>query len=112
MTSDRSRGVMHLALFRPAPGLPAAEREALVTALRRALSDIALIRRARIARRRLLGRLYDQGAPPYEYLVLLEFASEADLRAYLDHPAHDDLGRHFYESADAAAAFDFEEMEL
>ena len=46
-------------------------------------------------------------AEHYEYSAILEFDSEADLRAYLDHPAHNDLGRLLFTSADAVLAYDF-----
>ena len=109
MRSDEPGGVIHVALFTPRANLSVSEREQLTSALHDALNGIPLIRRSRVARRLRLGRLYDETSPPFEYLVLLEFASEADLRAYLDHPAHEALGRHFYESSEAAAAWDFRE---
>lgn len=109
MKSEGSRGVIHVALFTPKASLDQAGRDALNASLAAALEGIPLIRRARVARRLTLGRPYDQLSPPFDYLVLLEFDSEDDLRAYLDHPAHEALGRHFYESSDAAAAWDFRE---
>jgi hypothetical protein len=100
--------MLHLALFRPAPGLGADQRRALLDTLRHAVAGIPQIQRARVGRRRRLGRAYDEAAGPYEYLVMLEFASEDDLRAYLDHPAHTSLGEAFYTATDAALACDFE----
>ena len=47
-----------------------------------------------------------------ERASILEFANEADLRAYLDHPAHVDLGRLLFTAADAVLAYDFEETPL
>ena len=37
----------------------------------------------------------------------MEFDTEADLHAYLHHPAHVALGHHFNHSAEVALALDF-----
>jgi hypothetical protein len=56
----------------------------------------------------VLGYGYDAlAAVHFEYVVILEFASEADLDAYLKHPAHVALGHHFGQSAGVAVALDF-----
>ena len=66
------------------------------------------IARARVGRRRLLGYAYDTLGPAhFEYAVVIEFESEADLHAYLHHPAHVALGHHFNNSAEVALALDF-----
>ena len=46
-------------------------------------------------------------AEHFEYSAILEFDSEADLRDYLDHPAHTSLGRLLFTAADAVLAYDF-----
>lgn len=101
--------ISHVVLFRPRTTITEAEREALIAALRHAVSGIATIRRATIGRRVLLNRpgYETQMAEHYEYSAILEFDSEADLRAYLDHPAHVDLGRRLFTAADAVLAYDF-----
>ena len=106
--------ISHIVLFRPKPSLTAPEREALIDGIRRAIAGIPQIRRASIGRRLLLGRAgYEtQMAEHYEYSAIVEFDSEADLRAYLDHPAHDDLGRRLFTNADAVLAYDFIETPL
>ena len=102
--------ISHVVLFRPRATLSASEREALIAALQHAVSGIATIRRATIGKRVLLDRpgYETQMAEHYEYSAILEFDSEADLRAYLDHPAHVDLGRRVFSVADAILAYDFE----
>jgi hypothetical protein len=98
----------HLILFRPRPGLAAADREALVAAFERALTEIPGILASRVGERLTLGRPYDQlNAVDFPFAALIEFADEAALRAYLDHPAHDELGRRFYQTAENALVFDF-----
>ena len=100
--------IAHVVLFRPRATLSDVEKAALLRALETALAGISLIKRARVGRRRVMGRLYDQSAPDFPYAAILEFENEANLRAYLDHPAHEELGRQFYTTSDAALAIDFE----
>jgi len=101
--------IAHVVLFTPREDLDAAAREALVAALERACLDIPQIRRVRVGRRRVLGYAYDALSPVgFEYAAILEFDSEADLRSYLQHPAHVELGRRFTSSAAVAVAHDFE----
>ena len=106
--------IAHIVLFRPRATLTADERQTLVNALRGAVEGIPQIKRATIGRRILLNRpgYETQMAEHYEYSAILEFESEADLRAYLDHPSHNDLGRLLFTSADAVLAYDFLSTEL
>ena len=101
--------ISHVVLFRPRASLTAAQRKLLIDALSRAVEGITQIKRATIGRRLLLNRpgYETQMAEHYEYSAILEFDSEADLRAYLDHPAHNELGRLLFTSAQAVLAYDF-----
>lgn len=101
--------ISHVVLFRPRATLAEAERKALIAALRQAVDGIPTIRRATIGKRLLLDRpgYETQMTEHYEYSATLEFESEADLRAYLDHPAHIDLGRRLFTAAEAVLAYDF-----
>ena len=101
--------IAHIVLFRPRATLTADQRQTLVNALRAAVEGIPQVKRATIGRRILLNRpgYETQMAEHYEYSAILEFESEADLRAYLDHPSHNDLGRLLFTSADAVLAYDF-----
>jgi len=84
------------------------DREALLDAMEVAFTGIPEVRRVRIGRRLLIGRGYEsQMAEHFEYSAILEFDSEADLRTYLDHPKHLDLGRRFFESVDSALVYDY-----
>jgi hypothetical protein len=102
--------ISHVVLFRAKASLSPAERRALATALERAVSGIPSIKRTTIGRRILLNRpgYETQMAEHYEYSAILEFDNETDLRAYLDHPVHVELGRRLFQSADAVLAYDFE----
>jgi hypothetical protein len=106
--------ISHIVLFRPKPSLSADERRSLIDSLERAVSGIPTITRASIGRRMLLNRpgYETQMAEHYEYSAILEFETESDLRAYLDHPAHVDLGRLLFTAADAVLAYDFIETPI
>ena len=101
--------IAHIVLFRPRATLTPEETRTLVSALRSAVEGIPAIKRATIGRRMLLNRAgYEtQMREHYEYSAVLEFDTESDLRSYLDHPAHVDLGRLLFTSAEAALAYDF-----
>jgi hypothetical protein len=101
--------IAHVVLFRPKESLSADDHRALIDALAHALANIPLIKRSHVGRRRILGRQYDAiNSLEFPYAAILEFDSEADLRAYLDHPAHQRLGEQFYLTSESALAFDFE----
>ncbi len=103
--------IAHVVLFRPAADLPRADREALAMAFLHALERIPLIRRARVGRRRRLHRTYEEAMrEDFPFVAILEFESEAALLAYLDHPAHQELGQRLFESAESTLVYDFEMM--
>jgi hypothetical protein len=104
--------ISHIVLFRPRATLSVAEREALVASLTAAITGIPSIKRATVGRRILLNRpgYETQMAEHFEYSAIIEFDSEADLRAYLDHPAHLDLGRLLFTAAESVLAYDFVEI--
>lgn len=106
--------ISHVVLFRPKPSLSVEQRTTMADALRGAVEGIAQIRRFTVGKRILLNRAgYEtQMAEHYEYSAILEFDTEADLRAYLDHPAHDQLGKLLFTSAEAVLAYDFAGVRL
>jgi len=101
--------ISHVVLFRPRATLTTGERATLIESLRNAVTGIPTIKRTTIGTRILLNRpgYETQMAEHYEYSAILEFDSEADLRAYLDHPAHTSLGRLLFTAAEAVLAYDF-----
>jgi hypothetical protein len=102
--------IAHLVLFKPKPGLSDADRQQILADLSRAASEIPTIRRVQV------GRRIRHGLPGYEqlmredfeYLAIIECDSLEDLKAYLTHPAHAAIGRHFTQSSSAALAYDYE----
>ena len=101
--------ISHVVLFRPRATLSVGERAALIESLKSAVTGIPSIKKTTIGKRILLNRpgYETQMAEHYEYSAILDFDSESDLRAYLDHPAHTSLGRLLFTTADAVLAYDF-----
>ena len=98
--------IVHLVLFRPRPD---ADAKALIAAFEHALTGIPLIRRARVGTRITIGREYERlMAVDYTHAAVLEFDDAASLRAYLEHPEHQELGRRLFESIEAVLVYDFE----
>ena len=102
--------IAHVVLFAPKPDLPDAVRQAVLDGLTAAASEIPSIRRFRIGRRVRHGMPgYEQAMrTDFEYVVMIEFDDERGLLAYLQHPSHVAVGRHFTESALAALAYDYD----
>lgn len=101
--------ISHIVLFRPKPSLSAEERGALVRSFSRALRNIPSIRHGRVGRRITHGRAYEQSMrEDYEYVAILEFDDVAGLKAYLEHPAHEELAEPFFSALEAALVYDYE----
>jgi hypothetical protein len=101
--------ISHVVFFRPRATLTNEERAALIESLKAAVTGIASIKRTTIGKRILLNRpgYETQMAEHFEYSAILEFDSEVNLRSYLDHPAHNALGRLLFTAAEAVLAYDF-----
>ena len=101
--------IAHIVLFQPRADLSAAERQGLADAFATALRDIPSIRRVRVGRRHTHGRGYEAlMRAHYEYAAILEFDDAAGLQAYLQHPAHEQLGARFFTAFADALMYDFE----
>ena len=98
-------------IFRPRAELSADDARAFGEAFELALNDIPFVRRANVGRRITIGREYEQlMAVDYNYAAVIEFDDVAGLKGYLEHPAHEELGRRFFESIEAGLVYDFEMM--
>src|SRR3954470_9329541 len=96
-------------MFRPRADLPAAAREALAVALKRAIESIAAIRHVRVGRRLTHGRPYEQlMRTDYPYVAIFEFDDVAGLQPYLNDPAHEQLAGRFFESFEEALMYDYD----
>ena len=101
--------ISHVVLFRPKPDLPAADRDALVSAFKRAVAEIPDVRAVHAGRRVTHGAGYEQRAPNLaDVIVLIDFDDLAGLQAYLRHPAHAELGARFNQALDSSVVYDFE----
>jgi hypothetical protein len=102
--------IVHVILFQPRPDLSDDARGELMGALTHATDAIPSVRRFRVGRRVTHGLPgYEQMMrDPYEYAAIAEFDDMDGLKAYLAHPSHTDMGRHFTESAARSLAYDYE----
>jgi len=48
----------------------------------------------------------------FEYAVVVEFDDLKGLTAYLTHPQHEAIGKHFSAASSVALAYDYEMVEL
>jgi hypothetical protein len=96
-------------LFRPRPDLSMEDRRALIAALATALEEIPSIRRASVGRRVRIDRPYEQLTRiDLPYAAILEFDDVGGLRAYLDHPAHENIANRFFAALAETLIYDFE----
>jgi len=101
--------VIHVVLFRPRADLDGQQRLGLAAAFTNAIREIPSVRRARIGRRVTHGRGYELlMRADYPYIAVLEFDDIDGLHSYLAHPAHDELGRRFFESFEEALMYDYD----
>jgi hypothetical protein len=99
----------HVVLFRPKPGISAAEAQAMFDALNAAAAEIPSVRRFHIGTRVTHGPQYERlMSEDYPFAAVIEFDDLPGLQAYLAHPRHQTLGTLFYELLDKALAYDYE----
>lgn len=99
--------IVHVVLFRPRGDLAASDRAHLVGAIERAHREIPVIRRFLVGSRTLRNAEYAAGMPDYPFIALVELDGEKALQQYLEHPAHAELARWFWQTSDAALAYDY-----
>jgi hypothetical protein len=101
--------IAHIVLFKPRADLSAEARQRLAEFFEAALREIPSIRRARVGRRITHGRGYEAlMTVDYQYAAVLEFDDVAGLKAYLEHPAHEQLGAQFFDVLEQALIYDFD----
>ncbi len=101
--------IAHVVLFTPRANLTARERDDLVRAFTSALEQIPSLRRSRVGRRVTHGRPYEaQMREHFEYAAILEFDDLSGLKAYLEHPAHEQLGQLFFSAFERALIYDYD----
>ena len=105
--------VVHLVLLKPKPDLTADGRVGLVRAFEHAVREIPSVKGVRAGKRLRHGAGYEAAAPDAaDFFIIVEFDDLAGLRAYLEHPAHAEVGKRFGDSLSAALVYDFDEKDL
>ncbi|MDO8794707.1 MAG: Dabb family protein [Vicinamibacterales bacterium] len=101
--------IVHVVLFRPKATVSPEDRKALARAFENAVRTIPSVRRAVVGRRVRPGAGYEAlPQPDLQYAAFLEFDDQAGLQAYLGHPAHEEVGRRFFEVMEGGVVFDYE----
>ena len=101
--------LVHLVIFRPRPDLDLPGRQRLADALSAAMQQIPSVRRARVGRRVTHGRPYEQlMRVDYTHIAMIEFDDVAGLKAYLEHPVHEQLAARFFEAFEEALMYDYD----
>jgi hypothetical protein len=104
--------VFHVVLFQPRADLTEADRRALVAAFESAMRSVPSIRRGHVGRRVRHGAGYEAlPAERFDYGAVLEFDDLEGLQAYLEHPAHIDVGPRFLRSLERSLVFDYDMVE-
>ena len=85
--------------MKPRADLSDADRRALIDAFERAIREIESVRNVRVGRRVVHGAGYEATSPDIaEYVAFIDFDDLPGLQAYLQHPAHGELGARFGQS--------------
>ena len=101
--------ISHVVLMKPRPDLSEVDRRRFAASFERAVRDISSVRNVRVGQRILHGAGYEDGNSfSAEYLALIDFDDLDGLRAYLQHPAHAELGARFATSLAGAMVLDYE----
>ncbi len=104
--------IAHVVLFAPRPGLSHDEQQAFLTAFEHAVTNIPSVQHVRLGRRVRHGAGYEGRTGAAEFVATIAFDDLAGLRAYLEHPAHEELGRQFGTQLAFAEVYDFEDIAL
>jgi len=102
--------IVHVVLFSPRSGLSRDDQHALFKAFELAVTTIPTVRRVRVGRRVRHGAGYEARSGAAEFVATIAFDSLEGLQAYLEHPAHEELGRRFGTQLELAEVYDFEEV--
>jgi Stress responsive A/B Barrel Domain len=105
--------ISHIVLFRAKDGLTPQQRSSFALKIQEACRVIPNVRRALVGRCRNIDAGYSRslGDNTYEFAAVLDFDSVDDLRSYLQHPLHRDLGRQFWQCCESTIVMDVEAVD-
>ena len=105
--------VYHLLLLKDSPTLDPEARRRLVGAFEHAIREIPTVRRVHLTKRIRVGTNYEGQMPDIaDFAIIIEFDDVSGLQMYLQHPAHEELGRRFSGAVDSPLILDFESVGL
>jgi hypothetical protein len=105
--------ILHIVLYRPRPGLDDAAKRGFIEALVSTRAAVPSIRNFWVGRRLENGPSYRiSGFPEFPFAAVIAFDDGAGLLAYLQHPLHDAVSRHFNGAAESAFIYDFEAADV
>jgi len=104
----------HVGLFEPKGTTTEAERESFLNAMKVAFKQIPSVERSFVAKRQVIGASYEAkvGDQTYSYVSVVEFEDVQALKAYLEHPLHQQLGQLFWQNCDRTMIVDAESFWL
>ena len=102
--------VSHIVFFNPKATLGDGDLLVFAQSMQDAMRQIPGISRALIGQSVNIEPSYPRslGDQTYRYAAVLEFPSEVELRAYLEHPLHREIGRLFWEACGSAIVVEAE----
>lgn len=106
--------IAHVVLFEPKATTTEADRESFLDAMKLAFREIPSVDRSLVAKRQPIGASYESkiGDQTYSYVSVVEFKDVHALKAYLEHPLHQQLGQLFWQNCDRTMIVDAESFWL
>jgi len=102
--------IAHIVLFTPKAGLEPEDVRSFARLISDACRNIPTLVRSMVGRSVDVDAGYQRnfGDTTYKFAAILEFADQAGLVAYLNHPIHEELGRAFWEVCASTAILEVE----
>jgi hypothetical protein len=106
--------IAHIVLFQPKKSASAHDRQRFLKTIRAVTQSIPFVTSAKVGSIQSIGGLPNiaAGTSSYSLGAVLEFASDADLQAYLAHPRHDELKTIFWELCESTLIVDLQLVDV
>lgn len=100
--------LLHVVLYRPRPDVTPEGLASLADLVASTAAAVPGVRSFRVGTRLADSPPYLSGPfPDFPFMAVVEFEDREGLIRYLQHPAHEALGRAFNAAADAALVYDY-----